>query len=129
MIRTLYTIAGTVALALGILGVFLPLLPATPFLLLAAFCYLRGSTRMHDRLMSHRVLGPYIRDFQSGRGIPLRSKWTALVMAWLSMAFSAWAVPLPWVRWLLLVPAVGLAVYLWRVPTRVPDDRPGTTRR
>jgi uncharacterized membrane protein YbaN (DUF454 family) len=129
MIRTLYTIAGTVALALGILGVFLPLLPATPFLLLAAFCYLRGSARMHDRLMSHRVLGPYIRDFQSGRGIPLRSKWTALVMAWLSMAFSAWAVPLPWVRWLLLVPALGFAVYLWRVPTRIPDDRPGITRR
>lgn len=119
MIRTLYTIAGTVALVLGILGVFLPLLPATPFLLLAAFCYLRGSARMHAWLISHRILGPYIMDFLAGRGIPLRSKWTALVVTWLSLAFSAWVVPLPWVRWLLLIPAVGFAVYLWRVPTRL----------
>lgn len=121
MIRALYTIAGTAALALGVLGIFLPLLPTTPFLLLAAFCYLRGSVRMHGWLMSHRILGPYIRDFQSGRGISLRGKRLALAAAWLSLGLSAWAVPIYWVRWLLLVPAIGFAIYLWRVPTRRPE--------
>ncbi|CDM24021.1 hypothetical protein BN940_07791 [Castellaniella defragrans 65Phen] len=118
MIRALFTFLGCVALALGVLGIFLPLLPTTPFLLLAAFCFLRGSARMHAWLMSHRILGPYIRDFQAGRGIPLRSKCIALALMWPSLALSAWFMPVPWARWLLLIPGIGVTFYLWRLPTR-----------
>ncbi|MGB6241764.1 MAG: YbaN family protein [Castellaniella sp.] len=129
MIRVVYTVLGTISLVLGVLGVFLPLLPATPFLLLAAFCYMRGSQRLHAWLMSHRILGPYIRDFQSGRGIPLRSKCLALAMMWPSLAASAWIMPIAWARWLLLIPGIGVTIYLWRLPTRPrrdpskPDDQ------
>lgn len=122
MIRTLFTFLGSVALALGVLGIFLPLLPTTPFLLLAAFCFLRGSPRMHAWLMSHRILGPYIRDFQSGRGIPLRSKCIALALMWPSLAVSAWIMPVPWARWFLLIPGIGVTIYLWRLPTRPAGD-------
>lgn len=122
MIRALLTFLGIAALALGMLGIFLPLLPTTPFLLLAAFCFLRSSPRMHAWLMSHRILGPYIRDFQAGRGIPLRSKCIALAFMWPSLALSAWVMPVPWARWFLLIPGIGVTIYLWRLPTRPAGD-------
>lgn len=131
MIRTLYTVLGSMALGLGVLGIFLPLLPTTPFLLLAAFCFLRGSPRMHAWLMSHRVLGPYIRDFQEGRGIPLQSKCIAMALMWPSLAVSAWIMPVAWARWLLLIPGVAVSIYLWRLPTRAASadsTRPATPR-
>lgn len=117
MIKTLFNIAGTVALLLGILGIFLPVLPTTPFLLLASACYLRGSERMHRWLMNQPHLGPYIRNFQAGRGIPLRAKIVALATMWTSIIVSMWLVPLPWVRGLMLVPAVTVTIYLYRMRT------------
>ncbi|NYT25644.1 YbaN family protein [Alcaligenaceae bacterium] len=115
--KTLYNIAGTVALLLGILGIFLPVLPTTPFLLLASACYMRGSERMHRWLMNQRHLGPYLRNFQAGRGIPLRAKIAALALMWTSLTVSMWFVPLPWVRVLLLVPGIAVTVYLYRMRT------------
>lgn len=117
MIKTFYNIAGTVALLLGIVGIFLPVMPTTPFLLLASACYLRGSERMHRWLMNQRYLGPYIRNFQAGRGIPLRVKVIALTTMWASILVSMWLVPIPWVRALMLVPAVIVSIYLYRMPT------------
>lgn len=126
MKKTLYNIAGTLALLLGIVGIFLPLLPTTPFLLLASACYLRGSERMHRWLMSQRHLGPYLRSYQQGRGIPLRAKVTALALMWTSLTVSIWLVPLPWVRVLLLLPGIFVTIYLYRMPTlseRPPIDQ------
>jgi len=117
VIKTLYNIAGTVALLLGILGIFLPILPTTPFLLLASACYMRGSDRMYRWLMNQRHLGPYLRNFQAGRGIPLRAKIAALAVMWTSLTVSMWVVPLPWVRVLLLVPGIAVTIYLCRVRT------------
>ncbi len=121
MLKALYTTFGTLALLLGLLGIFLPLLPTTPFLLLAAYCYLRGSSTMHNWLMSHKLLGPYIHDFQQGHGIPLRSKCMAMALMWPSLAISAWIMPIPWLRWLLLIPGIGVSIYLWRLPTKKSD--------
>jgi uncharacterized membrane protein YbaN (DUF454 family) len=115
--KLFFNVAGTVALLLGIAGVFLPLLPTTPFLLLASACYLRGSERMHRRLREHRVLGPYLHSFESGQGIPARAKIWALALMWISLAISAWIIPVPWIRGLLLVPGIGVTVYLLRMPT------------
>lgn len=122
MKKTLYNIAGTVALLLGIVGLFLPLLPTTPFLLLASACYMRGSERMHQWLMNQRHLGPYLRSYQQGRGIPLRAKITALALMWTSLTVSMWIIPLPWVRVLLLVTGVAVTVYLYRMRTLMPDE-------
>lgn len=117
MIKTLYNIAGTVALLLGILGIFLPVLPTTPFLLLASACYMRGSDRMHRWLMNQRHLGPYIRNFTAGRGIPLRAKIAALALMWTSLTLSMWFVPLPWLRLLLLATGIGVTIYLYCMRT------------
>jgi len=124
MVKLLLNIIGTLALALGILGIFLPLLPATPFLLLASACYLRGSERLHRQLMASRYIGPYLLAFQSNRGIPLRAKIWALALLWASLAVSAWFAPLPWIRGLLLIPGIGVTIYLLRQKTA-----PTSTRR
>lgn len=115
--KMLFNILGTLALILAILGVFLPLLPTTPFLLLASACYLRGSERMHRWLTGHRILGPYLIGIQTGRGIPMRAKVITLIFLWGTLAISAWHVPLPWVRMLLLIPGIGVTVYLLRMKT------------
>ena len=118
--KIFYITIGTLSLALGILGIVLPLLPTTPFLLLASACYVRGSERLHRKLMEHRVLGPYIQAFRNGEGIPVRGKIFALLFLWMSLAYSAWMVPKPWIWLLLLIPGIGVTTYLLRLPTRKP---------
>lgn len=122
MKKTLYNIAGTVALLLGIVGIFLPLVPTTPFIILASACYMRGSGRMHLWLINQRHLGPYLRRYHEGRGIPLRIKITALACMWTSLTVSIWVVPLMWVKILLAAVGVGVTVYLLRVRTLDPSE-------
>ncbi|SFD96751.1 YbaN family protein [Massilia yuzhufengensis] len=83
--KLFYNVAGALAVLLGILGIFLPLLPTTPFLLLASWCFARGSERLHRWLLSHRVFGEYLRNFEAGRGIPLTAKIVATVLLWSSL--------------------------------------------
>ena len=115
--RAAWVVAGTIALLLGILGVFLPLLPTTPFLLLASACYLRGSKRLHAWLLSHGRLGQYIRDYEEGRGIPMRAKVIALVMMWASIAHAVTRVDPMWGKAAALLLATGVTIYLLRLPT------------
>jgi len=127
LIRILFNIVGTLAVILGLIGIFVPLLPTTPFLLLASACYMRGSERMARWMVTNRLFGRYLRDFQHGMGIPLKTKIWALTVLWVSLGISAWVIPLPWVRPFLLVPGIGVTIYLWRYKTRRPgDDPPGT---
>ncbi|MCA1854358.1 YbaN family protein [Massilia oculi] len=117
--KPLYNLAGVLALALGILGLFLPLLPTTPFLLLASWCFARGSERLHRWLLSHRVLGPYLRDFEAGLGIPLGAKILATVMLWTSLLLAMGRVGGMALPAMLAVLGAGVSLYLWRfVPTR-----------
>lgn len=75
-------------LALGAVGVPLPVLPTTPFLLLAAACYLRGSPRMYRWMMTNRVFGSYLADYRAGRGVPVRTKTMAITLLWIGIAAS-----------------------------------------
>lgn len=125
MKKTLYNLAGTVALLLGIVGIFLPLLPTTPFLLLASACYMRGSSRMYQWLVNQRHLGPYLVSYQQGRGIPLRAKIAALTMMWTSLTVSIVIVPLIWVRVLLAVIGISVSIYVLRMPTLHPGELEG----
>lgn len=116
--QTLLVVLGSLSLGLGLLGVVLPLLPTTPFVLLAAALYLRSSPRLHRWLLSHPRLGPYIDNYQRGRGIPLGSKVTAIALLWLSIGSSViWVVSHPALRGLLLLIAAGVTVHLLRLPT------------
>jgi len=115
--RTLLVVCGTVALALGLVGVFLPLLPTTPFLLLAAACYARSSTRLHDWLLNHRVFGEYIRDYRDRRGMKLRAKIVALGLLWLMIGSSILAVDPLWLELLLAVIATAVTIHILRLRT------------
>ena len=112
-------LVGWIAVVLGVLGIFLPLLPTTPFLLLASACFARGSKRMHNWLQTNRVFGKYLRNYENGYGIPLRAKIWILIFMWCSMGYSLWKLQHLLPLQILLV-AIGacVTVYLTRfVPT------------
>jgi uncharacterized membrane protein YbaN (DUF454 family) len=115
--RLLWALAGALALATGIVGIFLPLLPTTPFVLLAAFCFTRGSTRCERWLLQHPRFGPLVRDWREHRAVPLRAKQLATVMMALGSAWAAWVMPLRW-AWLPAACCTAVALWLWRLPTR-----------
>ena len=116
--RTLLFIAGTFSLALGAVGIFLPILPTTPFLLLSAACYLRSSERMHKWLLNNRWFGKYIRNYQEGKGIPLKTKILAMIVLWVAILYSAFIAldEILIAQIALLAIALGVSVHLVRLP-------------
>ena len=94
--RFLLAILGSVSLALGIMGIFLPVLPTTPFLLLSAALYMRSSQRLYEWLMSHKHLGPYIKNFREHKALPLRVKIVSVTMVWATLLYCAFAVAKAW---------------------------------
>ena len=98
---------------LGILGIFLPLLPTTPFLLLTAALYFKGSPRLYNWLLNHRHFGPYIRNFRENKAIPLRAKIISLVLMWGTMLYCIFfLIPLLWVKILLGLIAAGVTYHI-----------------
>jgi uncharacterized membrane protein YbaN (DUF454 family) len=89
MLRIVYIVAGTLSLGLGITGIFIPGLPTTPFLLLAAFFYAKSSERLHKWLINHRVFGPIISDFREGKGMTVRAKLWVIFLIWLTVLITA----------------------------------------
>ena len=113
---------GTVFVALGVLGIFLPLLPTTVFLLLAAFCFSRSSERFHNWLVDNRLTGAYIKNYQSGRGISPKQKASTLVFLWVSIGVSIWLLSAGfWVTLLLLAVAVGVTTHILWIKTYRPE--------
>jgi hypothetical protein len=111
--------AGSLALALGALGVFLPLLPTTPLLLLAAFCYARGSHRFHAWLTERSPFAGYISAYRDGRGVPVLQKVLTLVALWGTITATALlAVERVWLRLVLLAVAAGVTVHVLSLPVR-----------
>ena len=125
--KILLTIVGSVAVILAILGVFLLLLPTTPFLLLASACYLRGSKRMHLWLLNNRIFGEYLRNFEEGRGIPLKAKVTAIALLWASLVFSIYKVQIVPLQLMLVMLGIGVSIFLLKMKTL--DTRSGNTER
>lgn len=126
VVRWALLAVGLVAVALGVVGAFLPVLPTTPFLLVGAACFARASPRLHRRLHQSRAFGPTLREWRRHRAIPWRTKRYALVLMCLSIGVSAIFFVEPWWGRAALV-AVGIAVgaWLWNVPSR---DRPARAR-
>lgn len=111
--KRVYVLLGSLSLALGLLGIFLPLLPTTPFLLLTAALWIKGSPRLYQRLLAHKRLGPYIRQFREQRAIPLRAKIVSVSLVWITLGYSAgWLVGNLLLRILLLALATGITVYI-----------------
>lgn len=127
--KILLNIAGVIALLLAILGLFLPLLPTTPFLLLASACFARGSDRLHRWLLQHRVFGVYLRNVEAGNGIPLKAKIVALALMWTSLAVSFVQFEHTGLRIFMLASGCAVSIYLWRfLPTLRRVDKAGEAR-
>lgn len=119
MKRNLLILFGSLSLALGLLGIALPLLPTTPFLLLSATCYFHGSDRLYRWLMAHPTLGPYIRSFREDKAIPLRAKVVSVSLVWITLLYCIFfVVESLWLRILLFLLAVGISWHILSFATR-----------
>lgn len=116
--KTLLTILGLISLGLGILGAFLPVLPTTPLLLLAAFLFLRSNRKLYDWLLNHPKMGPYITNFIKHKAIPLRVKVIAVSTLWLTLLYCAVFVASHWALSALFIAiAIGVTIHILHFKT------------
>jgi uncharacterized membrane protein YbaN (DUF454 family) len=121
--KNIWIFSGTICVGLGVLGIFLPILPTTPFLLLAAFCYGRGSVRFYHWLVKRSLFNDYIQNYREGRGIPLRQKLLSISLLWLTIGTTIWlAVTAWWLKALLILVAAGVTVHLGTIKTKTRDS-------
>lgn len=116
MQRTILIIIGWLAVVLATLGVVLPLLPTTPFLLLAAWCFARSSPRFHYWLLYRSWFGGYLRHWQQHRALPPGAKFRAIIFIVITFAVSLYMVNILWVRLFLLMLMGALLFFMWRMP-------------
>jgi len=125
IVRTLWFIAGTICLVLGAIGIVLPILPTTPFLLAAAACYYKSSDRMHSWLLNNKWFGEYIRNYTEGKGLPMKTKIIALSLLWITIVFSTVFIlqrllPIQLVllmQLIMIAVAVIVSIHILRLPT------------
>jgi uncharacterized membrane protein YbaN (DUF454 family) len=118
MKRRLFVVAGSITLAIGIIGVIVPILPTTPFLLLAAFFYMRGSRRLYNALLSNRFVGNYIRNYLEGRGMSLKMKIWTLSLLWITILLSATlATDSLVIRVILATVLIGVTIHILKIKT------------
>lgn len=112
--RIFLIIVGCVSLVLGILGMFLPLLPTTPFLLLSAAAWVKASPALYQWLLNHKVFGEYIRNFREHRAIPLRAKIVSVSLVWLTIGYCIFAVVDEWwwAQVLMTLLAIGISWHI-----------------
>ena len=118
LIRWVWIGGGTFFVGLGIMGIFLPLLPTTPFLLLAAACYARGSKRFYNWLLNNRWFGNYIKNYREGKGIPLKTKILSISLLWATIGYSTvFVVGIPFVRVGLILIAIAVTTHILSIKT------------
>ena len=118
LVRVTLILAGTFFLGLGIIGIFLPILPTTPFLLLAAACYARSSKRFYSWLLNNKWFGNYIKNYREGKGVPLKVKILSISFLWITIVFSAFfVVTILFVRIILILIAVAVTIHILSIRT------------
>lgn len=130
--RILLLLSGWIAVILATLGVVLPVLPTTPFLLLAAWCFSRSSPRFHHWLLYRSWFGGYIRHWQTHKGLPRKAKRRAVIVILLTFAVSLWLVKLIYIRLLLLCILVWLLIFMLRLPETdemTPENTPASEEK
>jgi uncharacterized membrane protein YbaN (DUF454 family) len=117
-LRILLVIAGTFFVGLGIVGIFVPVLPTTPFLLLAAACYARSSQKFYGWLLNNKLFGSYIRNYLERKGIPLRVKVVTVTLLWITIGSSvAFVVETLVLKLILVIIAIGVSILILSVRT------------
>jgi uncharacterized membrane protein YbaN (DUF454 family) len=121
--RRLLIGAGTLSTGLGIIGIFVPILPTTPFLLLAAACYMRSSERFYQWLINNRIFGAYVRNYIEGRGMPVRIKIFTILLLWLAIGLSiTFGVQNIVIRIVLICIAIGVTAHIVLIKKRKVED-------
>lgn len=115
--RILFLIGGSLSLIIGIIGIFVPLLPTTVFLLIAAYCYFRSSEKLYYWLINHKYLGAYISNYRKYKAMPKKAKISAISLLWITIAISAILVDILWVRLILLFVALSITAYILSIKT------------
>ncbi|MCI0490379.1 MAG: YbaN family protein [Blastocatellia bacterium] len=117
IVRIVLNVLGTVFVLIGILGIILPLLPATPFFLLASACYVRGSKRLYGWLMNNNHIGPYIKNFKEHRAMPLRAKIVTIAILWVSLIISIYRIEIVILQPVLIIVGIGVTILILRIRT------------
>ena len=125
LVRTLWFIAGTICVVLGAIGIVLPIMPTTPFLLAAAACYYKSSPRMHRWLLNNKWFGEYIRNYTEGKGLTKKTKIIALIVLWVTIGFSTVSMLnrlLPetlvlQMQIIMVIVAIAVSAHILRLPT------------
>jgi len=121
--RMILVVLGSLFVFLGIIGIALPLVPTTPFLLLAAVCYAKSSEKCYNWLFNHRWFGEYLRNYRDGKGVPLKVKITMLIFLWLTISLSAgFVIDIQWVQIMLIGIATAVTAQMYYLPTFRPEN-------
>jgi len=111
--KQLLLIAGTICVVIGVIGIFIPILPTTPFLLLAAACYIRSSKKFYNWLLNNRFCGTYIRNYIEGRGMPAKVKIFTIILLWVAIGVSICVAALNLiVKIVLIIIAIGVTLHI-----------------
>lgn len=124
IIKWLLMIAGILSLSLGIAGIFIPLLPTTPFLLLSATCFIKSSKKLYNRLITHKYLGNYIKNYMEHRAIPFKTKIFTLILLWTTICLTAFLfIQILWIRILLMIIASGVTIHILILKTMSSEEK------
>ena len=122
MKNIIYIALGGLFVTIGVIGIFVPLLPTTIFLLIASYFFMKSSPKLNEKLVNNKYLGPYIKNFQENKGMPKKSKINAISLLWISILTSAYFfTELFAVRILLLIIAISVTIYIIRIKTLNPQ--------
>lgn len=116
--RIAYLISGFLLVAIGVIGIFLPLLPTTIFLILASACFVKSSPKANEWLRNHKILGVYLKNYQDKTGLTIKSKIISIVFLWISISLSGYFLTNePYIRLILLAIAVGVSIHIIFIKT------------
>jgi uncharacterized membrane protein YbaN (DUF454 family) len=122
--RYFYLISGIILVTIGVIGIFLPLLPTTIFLILASICFLKSSPKANEWLRNHKILGVYIDNYQNKSGLTLNSKITNIIILWISISLSAFFLTDElYIKIILLLIAIGVTIHLLMIKTKEPTNK------
>ncbi len=107
--------AGVISLNLGIIGIFVPILPTTPFILLAAACFMKSSNSLYQWLTNHKYFGKYIENYIKYKAVTLKSKIISIVILWIVILISVIIVKIIWLKILLVIIAIGVTIHLLKL--------------
>lgn len=117
--RYLYFVSGVLLVAIGVIGIFLPILPTTIFLILASACFIKSSPQANEWLRNHKILGMYIKNYQDKSGLTIKSKIFNIAFLWIMISASAMFFTELWyIRFLLLAIAIGVTIHLLMIKTK-----------